>query len=81
MEALGLEVIRAVLKFPRMVKVSLLLRPEEVMLGLLALDVGMIGLLHPSPCQSEGEVKTAGRCCLELHLWADGRMLELFREM
>ena len=81
METLVLEVIPATSMLPLRMKISPLLPPEEVMGGLLALEVGSNGALHPSPCQSEGEVETAGRCCLELHLWADGMLPELFREM
>ena len=54
----------------------LLLLSEE-MRGLLDLEPSMIGALRLQPRQSEEEDKTAGRCCLVLHAWVDGTLLEL----
>ena len=47
-----------------------LLLPEEETHGLL--EALMNGAAHRQLRQSEEEVKTAGRCCLVHHPWADG---------
>ncbi len=63
------------------VRTSPLLLPREEMRGLLDLEAPIVGV----PCLwlrlSEEEAKTAGRCCLVLHLWAEGTLLELSSEV
>lgn len=64
------------------VRTSPLLPPREETRGLPDLEEApIVGV----PCLwlrlSEEEAKTAGRCCLVLHLWAEGTLLELSSEV
>ena len=52
--------------------------PEEGMRGLLDLEEPQVtGVPHLQRRPLGGEAKTAGKCCLVIHPWADGTLPEL----